>query len=272
MSFSIEQVVTALYRGVLGREPDPDGFKDCAEMLACDPDALDALAARFYESDEHRTVMKRLLRLRDHSQYGEFPIVLRRLLATGQRHGIIVDVGARGRDRSNSYDLLSQFGWKGFLVEANPMLHESIEADFAGTDFSLIRCAVGVEDGKLPLYIGANDDVSSLLQDHAASWGDLKGTVEVQVRRLSNILNEFAVPVDFDVLSLDIEGLDVPVLNDLIDNSRYRPAIVIIEASYNFSTQTLSDVLASQAVDDAYEIIGQTDANLILGLKLSPRG
>jgi hypothetical protein len=84
------------------------------------------------------------------------------------------------------------------------------------------------------------------------------------VRRLGDILVEHAVPSDFDVLSLDIEGEDIKAMNDLILNSPFRPRWVIIEASYDFKTKSLADLPFAPAVIDKYEIFGQTKANLML--------
>ena len=91
-----------------------------------------------------------------------------------QTNKIIVDVGARGRERSNSFDLLRHFGWRGLLIEANPSLLESIRADFAGTDFFLEFCAVSDYEGRAEFYFGVNDDVSSLSQHAAEGWGDIR--------------------------------------------------------------------------------------------------
>ena len=51
-----------------------------------------------------------------------------------------------------------------------------------------------------------------------------RGTVEVEVRRLHDILDEHDIPLVFDLLSLDIEGEDFKVLNDLIANSPIGPS------------------------------------------------
>lgn len=252
-----------MYQAALGRASDDAGRSAYVSMLANKPNALLDIAREIRASDERRR-LERAHGISDHSQFGEFPRILRRLVRRGAKDCMIVDVGARGRDRSNSYDLLSIFGWRGVLVEANPSLYASITDDFAGTDFELVQCAVGVEEGTMPFYIGANDDVSSLLPEHAAGWGDLRGEVNVPVRRLAPLLTEIGVDEDFDILSLDIEGLDIAVFNDLIDNSRYRPRYVIIEASYNFATRTLQDVNCSSRVCLNYDIVDQTEANLIL--------
>ncbi len=54
----------------------------------------------------------------DHSQFGELSLFLTH--AGRKRRGFVVDAGAHGRERSNSWDLLSQFRWRGLLIEANP--------------------------------------------------------------------------------------------------------------------------------------------------------
>lgn len=262
--YTSEEVIVALYRAALGREPDPTGLADYSALLTLRRDALIDVAAGLLESAEHRSCLGYIPAILDHSQYGEFKILLRQAVGRAQRHGIVVDVGARGRDRSNSYDLLTNFGWRGLLIEANPALQDAIREEFTGTSFTLLNMAVGVEEGVLPFYIGANDDVSSLIEHNAGGWGPVRGKVHVEVSRLAPILQQHAIPFDLDLLSLDIEGLDVPVLNDLIDSSEYRPLTVIIEASDGFRTSSLADVGASALVQRHYQITAQTDANLVL--------
>lgn len=202
--------------------------------------------------------------LHDYTQFGELGHLLRRLVRSGSEFQIVVDVGARGRDRSNSYNLLKDFGWKGLLIEANPLLVDSIAAEFEGLDYKLVNCAVGDVAGTMPFHIGINDDVSSLLPEHAAMWGEITRVIEVNVQRLPDVLLAEGIPATFDVLSLDIEGLDVRVLNELIATSEYRPGLIIIEASYDFAMKNLADAGLSEAVRSNYRLVAQTSANLIL--------
>ena len=95
----------------------------------------------------------------------------------------------------------------------------------------------------------------------------MRETVEVEGRRLADVLAEHAIPHDFDVLSLDIEGLDVAVMNDLLASSPYRPMLVVIEGSFCGATKALSDIGLSAQVSDAYEIADFTFANLLLRLR-----
>jgi FkbM family methyltransferase len=201
-------------------------------------------------------------RIVDHSQFGEFPLFLK--LARPKRHGVVVEVGALGKEGSNSYDLLSQLEWRGVLVEANPNSWEKIEREFARLNFSLARCAVSDVEGMVVFHLGVVDGVSSLIREMAEAWGPSKGSVEVQARRLGDILDEQKVPLNFDLLSLDIEGMDLPVLNDLIAKTKYRPRWIFLEASYDFRTKSLGELDLLPSIQDQYEIVGQTVPNLLL--------
>jgi FkbM family methyltransferase len=199
----------------------------------------------------------------DVSEYGEVEILIKTMGNRLARHRIIVDVGVRGRQGSNSFDLLQHFGWTGLLVEANPHSISQIRDDLAGLNVTILNLAVSDYIGKAAFYLGEN--VSSLTKQIVEDWGPCAGAMEVEVRRLGEILDAHAIPPDFDVLSLDIEGEDLRVLNDLILSTRYRPRWIIIEASFEFKVKTLSDLDLCEEVKGVYSILGQTSANLLLG-------
>jgi FkbM family methyltransferase len=268
-----ERTITAAYRAILRRDPDPAGLSAWCEQLVSGRVELQGLLDGLLHSDEfaERTVEflthyvrpEKLRFTNDVSQYGEIWIWLREMVNAAAAHRIVVDVGARGRMRSNSYDLLRHFGWRGLLIEANTRLIESISADFAGLDVTLVNCAVSDYAGAATFYVGVNDDVSSLRQDAASGWGSIRGRVNVRVERLGAILRTYDIPFDFDLLSIDAEGEDIAILNDVV-LSGYVPRWVIIEASADFRTKSLRDLPLLAAVIDRYTIVGQTVANLLL--------
>ena len=257
--------VEALYRGLLGRDPDPSaghivtqldqGAVSLAQVVVAFTNSPEFTAAR-----EVRRKAESLTN--DHSQFGEFMILLERMLKTDAPR-VVVDVGARGQERSNSFDLLKHFRWRGLLVEANPELAEQIRTAFAGLDIALEICAASDYEGEATFHLGINDDVSSRDSSYALGWGDTRGEITVQVCRLPTLLERHAIPRDFDLLSLDIEGEDIKVLNDTVA-AGWTPRWVIIEASNDFVVRTLYDAPFSDAVRSAYSIVGQTPANLIL--------
>jgi FkbM family methyltransferase len=203
----------------------------------------------------------------DHSQFGEFPLFLK--VAHPKHRGVIVDVGVLGKEGSNSYDLLSQLEWRGVLIEANPNSWDEIERDFSGLNATLVRSAVSDVEGPVVFHLGVVDGVSSIILAMAEMWGPSRGSVEVQARRLGAILDEQQVPLNFDLLNLDIEGMDIPVLNDLIVHTRYRPRWIFLEASLDFQTKSLGELELVPSVRDQYEIAGQTVSNLLLAHRAS---
>ena len=265
--FTVEQVVRALYLGALGREPDLDGLEAFAARLRQDASALDEIAATFHRSEEHVRSLTGGSMISDHSQYGEFQLFLSHFMDKAAQHKLIVDVGANGRERSNSFDLMKHFGWKGLLIEANPSLWPSIEKEFAGLDYCLIRGGVAEQEGVMPLFLGVHDDISSLIRASVAGWGEVRGQVAVDVRRLGDILDDHDVPKNFDILSLDIEGLDLPILNDLLVTTGYRPELISIETSMNFANRSLDDIPVNDIAKQEYRLAFQTTANMILARK-----
>jgi FkbM family methyltransferase len=262
-----ETFVAELYRGLLGRQPDPESQKKVERLILGQASAEDIVgeflrSAEYCESQQRRAVTPSRL-TNDQTQFGEFELLLKRWLPRAVEHPIVVDIGARGRERSNSYDLLRTFGWRGLLVEANPNLIPTIRSEFDGLNVEVVHCAISNYDGEGKLYLGTNEDVSSLIASASAGWGPIVGEVAVPVRRLGALLEERKIPRSFGLLSIDIEGEDVKVLNDVIQ-SGYRPQWIIIEASFNFSVKQLRDLPIIDAVDADYEIVGQTAANLVL--------
>ena len=192
--------------------------------------------------------------------------MIRLFVNDAARHRIVVDVGANGVERSNSYDFLRHFGWRGLLIEPNPALGAAIRAGFAGLDFQLVECAVSDFEGRASLHLGVNADISSLDQDATAAWGAVSGAVDVPVRRLGAILAEHDIPLDFDLLSLDIENHDIRVLNDLLVNSPYRPHYILFEGSHHHTVNSFEKLEAmgmDPSVKTLYAFAGQTAANIV---------
>jgi FkbM family methyltransferase len=266
-AFPIEAVVKTLIRGVHAREPTDVEFSYWTKVLSEKPDELEKVALELFNSEENKE--RRNIRpnvLVDNSEFGEYSFLLKLLVRHGTKHGIIVDAGARGCTASNSVDLLRDHGWKGLLIEANPNLWDSIERDFHGLSFELVRNAVSDSEGTVTLYLGVNDDAASLDASIAGLWGPVRGTVEVGARKLGQILAEKNIPRDFDVLSLDLEGIDVRVLENLLEETDYRPSIVVIETSMGFRNTSLEDVPFSPLVRSLYRLSYQTWPNMILTL------
>jgi len=255
-----KEAVEALYWGILGREADPPGLAAFLGLLETGV-SLRRIATMIADSPESQSRHPW-----DHSQFGEFGLLLRRMVARASRHAVVVDVGARGRHGSNSFNLLRDYEWRGLLIEANPHLWDAIEQEFAGLRFQLVKCGVSTTPGPAVFHLGINHDVSSLLPEAARAWGETKGEITIQTRRLGDILREYEIPDDFDLLSIDIEEMDVPVLSELFLSTAYRPHWVIFEVPKHSRSEDLADIGLSH-VADLYCPVGRTLSNIILELR-----
>ena len=260
--------VAVLYRSFFGRELDPSA-QDKIDRLRSGQANAEDIIAEILQSEEFRTAKPDERLFRDQTQYGELQQLIGRWMVGAVRYPWVVDVGARGKERSNSWDLLRTFGWTGLLIEANSNLIPSIQADFAGLKCEILNCAVSDYEGEATFYLGANDDVSSLDSNASSGWGPLTGEMRVLVRRLPALLKERGVPEQFGLLSIDIEGEDIKVLNDLVTTSAYRPRWVLIEASYDFQTKAMRDLPFDASVLSAYRLVDQTASNLLLESNLA---
>ncbi|MBY0338981.1 MAG: FkbM family methyltransferase [Acetobacteraceae bacterium] len=265
------QLVTALFKSLLLREPDPPSLEAFCDLLRDGKMDVEGLVAAITGSVEFPSALPRLLPqdndartfFGDHSQHGEVSFLIRQMVNEASLGRFVVDVGARGVERSNSFDLLRVFGWRGLLVEANPSLIDGIRQGFAGLAMTLVNCAVSDYEGEARFFLGINADVSSLSRDVAEGWGSTTGEISVPVRRLPTILAEHGVPHAFDLLSLDIEGEDFKVMNDLIANSPFRPRWALIEAPPS-DGRRVEDFPFVAAVAEAYQMVDRVGPNLVL--------
>jgi len=128
------------------------------------------------------------------SQTGEDGIIERALEVINDHNQWCVEFGAwDGRHLSNTYHLIANKGYSAVLIEGEPRRFRDLQRNFAD------------RGNVVPInaFVGFNK------QDG-----------------LDSLLAATAVPVDFDLLSIDIDGNDYHVWNAV---QRYRPKIVVIE-------------------------------------------
>ena len=257
--------VVDLYEGLLQRTPENHEVEYWVNVAA--EKGTRHVLEQFVSSQE---LVERIKQTRDFaqnwslSQYGEVELLLNLISKEVFASPTIVDVGAAGVDISNSIDLIATMGWRGLLIEANPHHAELLATEIAELNADVVCCAVAATEGEATFYLGRNHHLSSLNQEMAESWGDTQGEITVTKRRLHKILDEHNIPQNFAVLSLDIEGVDFEVLNDLINSSLYRPDWIIIEWGHTIFEATMDDHRLTDAVRTEYEIVGTTFSNILL--------
>lgn len=152
--------------------------------------------------------------------------------------GFYVDVGAWSPDVDSVTRAFYERGWRGINVEPNPEFHVQL-AELRTRDINL-RMAVSDKAGSLMMNFFSNLGLSTLdetiAKNHAlAGWAIDKH--EVEVTTLADLWMQH-VPEGQVVhfLKVDVEGFEGAVLRGN-DWSKYRPWIVVVEATLPLSQQ-----------------------------------
>lgn len=165
-----------------------------------------------------------------YSQNGE-DIILNNIFNL-KSNGFYVDVGAHHPYRISNTYLLHKRGWRGINIDANP---ETISI-FKHARPNDINVNIGVSNSgdSLTYYQFSDPAVNTFSENDAKKWQLKKwitflGTSEVKTDTLSNILSTH-LPSDqsIDLLSVDVEGLDLEVLQSN-DWGRFKPEVIIVE-------------------------------------------
>ena len=122
-------------------------------------------------------------------------------------------------------------GFRVVAVEANPQLCQvaakRFETEISQNRLSILNLGVGSAAGRLPFYIHSGNSVLSTFVPfeerigYAAtlSPGEYE-VIDVEVRRLSDIVNFFGPP---EYVKIDVEGFDAVCLRDLDRHDIYPP-------------------------------------------------
>lgn len=135
-----------------------------------------------------------------YSQNGEDGVLEKICSLLDIKHGTFCEFGAwNGKYMSNTYNLLESRNWSGVYIEGDPGKYQELSS------------------------------LNSLYKERIQSvnkYVTLSGD-----GKLDTILKTTTLPYDFDLLSIDIDGLDYHIWDSL---KEYRPKLVIIEVNSNF--------------------------------------
>jgi FkbM family methyltransferase len=145
--------------------------------------------------------------------------------------GFYVDVGAAHPIWENDTKALRDRGWRGINIE--PQEDFLTELRRERPDDVNLGVALSDTPGELPFFEVEGTGLSTLDKHNAAraeACGRRVKLRKVPVRTLAQVLAENNAPSAFEVLKIDVEGLEQAVLagNDWV---RFRPYVVVIEAT-----------------------------------------
>jgi FkbM family methyltransferase len=193
-----------------------------------------------------------------YSQEGE-DMILRRALKK-RKHGFYVDVGAHHPFRFSNTYMLYKKGWRGINIDAMPGSMRLFDR-YRPRDINL-ETAVAETPGKLIFYLFADPAVNTCdeqqAQESLRQGVPLVEKKQLRSRRLEDILDQHlpaATPID--VMSVDVEGLDLQVLKSN-DWTRYRPRLLLVERLDLPFPDLLEDELYLYLKEQQYELYART--------------
>lgn len=159
-----------------------------------------------------------------YSQYSE-DLIIQCYFPKGKCNGRYVDVGCHHPRRgSNTYGLYKR-GWSGILIDLEECKVKANQ--MARRRDQIVLAAVSDKEEWLDIYSDKNYSTNTTIKRQDDQDGkSLIGRIKTQT--LTKILKENHFPTQFELLSIDVEGVDFEVLKGL-DLKVYRPEIICIE-------------------------------------------
>jgi len=142
------------------------------------------------------------------------------------RFGYFVEVGANAPCDLSQTRHLEQLGWHGVLVEPQPELAAALRRQRLAKVYAT-ACGSPQQAGRMMLLhlAGIHSSLDPYLNISTISP---QGAIEVPVMTLDEILLDAGAPSPIDLLSVDVEGLEIEVLKGL-DLNRWRPRLILVE-------------------------------------------
>ncbi len=151
-----------------------------------------------------------------------------------KRKGFFVEVGANEPNPllSQTYHLELDLGWTGILVEPIDRLYKLNCKIRTNARTYHAACTSPMKTGKLKLHIPVENGHEVTVHaglELGLDFAEQRPTTTQQVdaMTLNSILEEASVE-EIDLLSIDVEGTELDVLEGL-DFSRYRPKLILLE-------------------------------------------
>jgi FkbM family methyltransferase len=136
-------------------------------------------------------------------------------------NGMFIELGGNdGLQQSNSFLLERELGWRGILIEAVPEL--AAEAARNRPHATIVCAAVSSASH---FGIASMDE-----QDLVSKMSTTPGRLLVATTTLSTIVDQVTSGEPPDLLSIDVEGHEIDVLEGL-DLTRHRPRWILVETA-----------------------------------------
>lgn len=189
---------------------------------------------------------------KSYSQYAE-DLIIKSYFSRKLKNGRYVDIGCHHPRRgSNTYGLYRK-GWSGILIDLEKT--KVLANQLSRRKDKVILAAVSDTEEWMEIFSDkAYSTNTTIKKNHNSTNEQSIGHIKTQT--LTNILNEQNFQKKFELLSIDVEGVDLQVLKGL-DLKCYQPQIICIE-NWN-SKDGISAILNSEIhqhlSEQSYELV-----------------
>lgn len=199
------------------------------------------------------------------SQCGEDLILKFAFHSLGVFHPTYLDIGAHHPSKLSNTALFYKSGSRGVNVEPNPQLFREFQAKRT-RDINL-NIGVSSSNGRLDFYIMNIPELSTFSEVAAREYitkqfVSIERIVRVDVVAINELMKEHQPEGGFDLLSIDVEGLDKSIIES-IDFSIYRPMAICVETVDFVSGCKTADEMSTIMNDNGYFTYADTFVNTI---------
>lgn len=189
-----------------------------------------------------------------------------------KRNGFYIEAGCNdGRTQSNTLLLEEDYGWTGLLIDPNPkriaeckanrpnsiVEHYALVSDMYDktTIFGNFDCS-DVYSSLMSVVFDSGDWTNNQLDEERIEKRQRFGSIEVPAITLTKLLENHNVK-NVDLLSLDVEGYEISVLNGL-DFNRFSPKYILIETT---SFEDRTNAIHEYLLNNNYMFLKQLSIN-----------
>ncbi|MGC4016767.1 MAG: FkbM family methyltransferase [Luteolibacter sp.] len=198
-----------------------------------------------------------------HAQEGEDIALLRRI---GHRpNGFFVDVGAHHPSRFSNTLAFSNMGWRGINIEANP----DAAGEFLKKRHRDINLNIGIGGHRSQMKFFRFDEPAlntfspEVAEQREKSGFKMLDSIPIEVYPLAEVLEKhLPAGTAIDLLSVDVEGLDLDVLQSN-DWERFAPAFIIVEILDRGLDEVKEDPIAIFLKSKGYMAFAKTGHSVI---------
>ena len=200
----------------------------------------------------------------NYSEHGEQRTIFNHFKVHPPKYKICVDVGACQVLNSNTYQLINS-GWTGLLIEPNPKLIPDLTAGFPRARTTILNIAISTKQEVRKLFLHSAIGHDSLISNWYPQT-KTDQTIDIPAHPLDHVLYKNRIPQDFDLLSIDTEGMDEQIIRTLFQTSHYRPTMIVTEATSYTNAGDLFGFYAYHQIAD----LGKAPFNNLIFLRNPP--